>query len=398
MVRVKPPLSRLSTLINTPTNDVWRIHYEAVEKQSRGEDILLLSVGDPDFDTPDLITQHLVAQIRAGRTHYSPAAGEPALLQALADLESSVTGKDFTPNNFTVFPGATAALDALLRVLINPGDEVIVPDPMYIGYQGILVANLATVVRAPLDFSQSQALNVDEIAQRITPRTKVVLINTPGNPCGNMIDAPTLSTLAKLSIKHNFWLVCDEVYSLITFDAPHVSLLNCTDVLDNIAVVDGLSKSHAMSGWRVGWVATGERLAQALAQYSGSTFFGVSQFIQDAAVLALRTNDQHVEQMRAAYHARRDLVVSRINQIPQLGCIMPQAGMFVMLDVRAITHDAERFADLLLEHAGISTIPGNGFGSVTEGYLRIGLIYNLDRLDLAMDRLESALPSIQAAL
>lgn len=381
-----------------PRNDVWRIHDEALRRQSQGEDVLLLSVGDPDFDTPEAITQHLVKQIRAGRTHYSPAAGEPVLLEALAALERTMTGNPIDAENFTVFPGATAALDALLRVLIDPGDEVLVPDPMYIGYQGILQANQASVVRVPLNLNRSQSVDVNAVRERLTSRTKVVLVNTPGNPCGNMIDEETLGRLAQLCMQHNVWLVCDEVYSLITFDAPHVSLLNCCSNFDNIAIVDGLSKSHAMSGWRVGWVASSKPLAKALAQYTGAVMFGISQFIQDAAVLALRTNDQHVARMRAAYHARRDLVVSRIRQMPLLACINPAAGMFVMVDVRELTDDDDAFADLLLRHAGIATIPGNAFGTVTQGFVRMGLTCEQDRLALAMDRLEKALPQIQADL
>ncbi|TDJ32506.1 MAG: aminotransferase class I/II-fold pyridoxal phosphate-dependent enzyme, partial [Gammaproteobacteria bacterium] len=198
------PFSRITGLLATPQNDVWRIHYEALKRIERGEEITLLSVGDPDFDTPEAITRHLVERINAGRTHYSPPAGERVLREALAELESetarrqSTEGRQFSPEQFTIFPGATSALYALLICTLDPGDEIVIPDPMYLGYQGILTAVQANPVPVALDLSQDARLDVGHIEAALTPRTKVVLINTPGNPCGNIIPPETLKQLAEI--------------------------------------------------------------------------------------------------------------------------------------------------------------------------------------------------------
>ena len=404
------PFSRITGLLATPHNDVWRIHYEALKRIERGEEITLLSVGDPDFDTPEAITQHLVERINAGRTHYSPPAGERVLREALAELETatarrqstarlhSSTGRHFSPEQFTIFPGATSALYALLICMLDPGDEIVIPDPMYLGYQGILTAVQANPVPVALDLSQDARLDVGHIEAALTPRTKVVLINTPGNPCGNIIPPQTLKQLAKVCRERNIWLICDEVYSLITFDTPHVSLLNCAEHLDNVVVVDGLSKSHAMSGWRVGWVVADTPLSSALERFSTASLFGCSQFIQDGAAFALKTDVEHVEEMRVEYQKRRDYMIERLAGFEKLGYIRPAGGMFIMVDASQITADGAAFAEHLLAKAGISSIPGGGLGAATQSYVRLGLTQNVDELSRAMDRLAATLPEICKAL
>ena len=412
----KLPFSRITNLLDTPANDVWRIHYEALKRIERGEEVTLLSVGDPDFNTPVDITRHLVERINAGRTHYSPAAGERVLREALATLEcttarrhstarrdssarwDSSPERHFSYEQFTIFPGATSALYALLTCMLDPGDEIVVPDPMYLGYQGILTAVQARTVPVALDLSQDALLDVAHIEAALTPRTKAVLINTPGNPCGNIIAPETLKHLAGICRERNIWLISDEVYSLITFDTPHVSLLNSAEHLDNIAVVDGLSKSHAMSGWRIGWVVAEKKLSKALERFSAASLFGCSQFVQDGAAFALQTDTEHVEEMRVEYQKRRDYMIDRLAGFDELGYIRPAGGMFVMVDASQITSDGTAFAELLLAKAGISSIPGGGFGAATRSHVRFGLTQNIEELRNAMDRLAAALPEICQAL
>ena len=408
------PFSRISNRLATPENDVWRIHFEALKRIKRGEEITLLSVGDPDFNTPEEITNHLVERINSGRTHYSPPAGERVLREALAELERTTARRQstarqqstakpcprrhFSPEQFTIFPGATGALYALLTCLLDPGDDIVVPDPMYVGYQGTLSAVQANPIRVPLDLSQNARLDIGRIEAALTSKTKVVLINTPGNPCGNIIPPETLRQLAEVCRVRNIWLICDEVYSLITFETSHVSLLNSAEHLDNIAVVDGLSKSHAMSGWRIGWVVSDMPLSSALERFSAASIFGCSQFIQDGAAFALKTNVEHVEKMRLEYQKRRDYLIDRLSRFQKLKYIRPAGGMFVMVDVSGITADGTAFAEHLLAKAGISSIPGSGLGAATKSYVRLSLTQNVDVLREAMDRLEATLPDICKAL
>lgn len=379
-------MSEVSRRLNAPASNVWQVHEDALARKRAGEDILLLSVGDPDFSTPDYITVHTVAQIRRGRTHYSPVAGEPELRETLAELESNVSGRRFVPEQFVIFPGATAALYATFSCLLNPGDEVIIPEPMYAAYQSLFDAIGAVIVSVPLagpDF----ALDPQDVIAAIGPATRAVLVNTPGNPCGNLLPATTLETLAEACRKANVWFVCDEVYSLITFDAPHVSALRATSDLQNVIVIDGLSKSHAMSGWRVGWVAGPISLAEELARFAGATQFGCCQFIQDGAAYALRHDPPDVEQMRLEYQRRRDFAITKLDGIPSLRYSRPRGGMFIMIDVSGVAADGDEFARRLLDEAGISTVPGRGFGPSAAGYIRVSLTHPIDLLGAAFDRM-----------
>lgn len=404
--------SRVSQRLAAPGSDVWRVHYAALDKAQRGEDVILMSVGDPDFDTPPDISKEVITRINAGRTHYSPAAGETELRQTIASMESANTGNPFTVEQVAIFPGATAALYAACASICNEGDSILVPEPMYVGYHSIVAALGLDLVTVPLGAPDFQ-LNIDQLLTRLddqpaTQSIKAVLVNTPGNPLGNMFSETQLQQLAKGCADRGVWLICDEVYSLITFEVKHRSLLNCIDDYRNILVIDGLSKSHAMSGWRVGWAIGDKTLIQAMVQYSAAAFFGVSQFIQDAASYALQHDAKDVEQMRKAYQSRRDHVLKKL-RVMGLASYAPQAGMFVMLDASSVqTHSFQRwvednhnanaslgehFADWLLDSAGISSIPGGAFGPSADNYVRLSLTLDEAGLDVALDRIAGLLKS-----
>lgn len=380
---MKLPRSRASIRLDRATGDVWAVHNEALKRIEAGEDVIALSVGDPDFPTPAFITEKVVESLETHRTHYSPPAGEPALRDAIAQLESLLTHRNFARGDIAIFPGATGALFCTLSCIADPGDHVVVAQPMYIGYGGLFdavgVVPQAVALREP-DFS----LDLADVEAAITPQTRALLINTPGNPCGNLIAPTVLMELAAMARRYGIWLICDEVYSLIYFDQPHVSMLRCAENFDNIVVVDGLSKSHAMSGWRVGWVVA-PNLVHDLVEFSGSAFFGCSQFVQDAAVYALQRDAPQVAAMRDEYRRRRDYVARRIAEIDGLRCAPPKAGMFVMMDVG---QEGEAFARRLLDEGGVSTIPGSGFGTSTLNYVRVGLTQELPILEEAFDRIE----------
>ena len=382
--------SRMAHRLAAPGGDVWQVHEQALARLDAGEDVILLSVGDPDFNTPGFISEHVIERLREGRTHYSPAAGETELRDAIARLETASTGREFRREQVVIFPGATAALYAVFASLVDEGDGVLVPEPMYIGYQGVFDAigvDIQHVSLAPPSFD----LDVDKLLAAVQPNTKVVLINTPGNPCGNIIPAATLTRLAKECKARGLWLVCDEVYSLITFEQPHVSMLKCTEDLSNVVVVDGLSKSHAMTGWRVGWVVADDPMIECLIRLSGSAFFGVCQFVQDGAAFALANDAAEVESMRQAYWSRRDYVMQRLDAIDGIKYFTPQAGMFVMLNCSQIANGGAEFADRLLEQEGISTIPGIGFGPSANEYVRLSLTVDQQVLEAAFDRIERLL-------
>jgi len=378
--------SQVTHRLDTPAGGVWDIHDEAVTRQRSGEDIILLSVGDPDFPTPSYITEHTVDAINRGRTHYSPPAGEFNLREAIAALETRITGRPFAAEQFVIFPGASAALYAVFSSLLDPGDEIIIPEPMYAAYTAMFAAIGATIVPIALQ-PPTFELDVDAVFAAVTDRTRAVLVNTPGNPCGNLIEEATLRALAEGCRSRDLWLVSDEVYSLITFDAPHWSLLRYDGDQSNLVVIDGLSKSHAMSGWRIGWAAAPPDLVAQLIRFSSAALFGVSQFVQDGAAYALANDTEDVEAMRQEYQRRRDYAAKRLDGISNLGYYLPSGGMFMMVDAGRLCNEGEVFARQLLDEAGLSTIPGRGFGPSAATYVRVSLTHPIEVLKDVFDRM-----------
>jgi len=380
--------SALAERLDADTSGVWAVHERACGMQASGEAVYLLSVGDPDLPTLPSTVDHAIESLRSGRTHYAPGAGERRLREVIAEIEQRAAGRPCSPDDIIVFPGATNAIFSAMSCLLNVGDEVIVAEPMYIGYRGLFHALGASVVPVALDVNDGFRLSLEAVSAAITDRTRVVFINTPGNPAGNMIPADQLRALADLCWARNVWLVSDEVYSMITFEERHVSLRTAAEQLENVVVIDGLSKSHAMTGWRLGWAVSHPDFARHLLQFFSATVFGCCQFVQDAAVFALQNDEDYMAEVRAKYKARRDFVCERIASIPRLGCTAPKAGMFVMVDVRGLGVDGLRFADALLEAQRVSVLPGAGFGESTRDYVRLSLAQPLPYLEEAMNRIE----------
>jgi arginine:pyruvate transaminase len=389
--------SALTERLDSDASGVWAVHERACALQAAGEEVYLLSVGDPDLPTLPSTIDHAIESLREGRTHYAPGAGERHLREVIAGIEERSANRPCSPDDIMVFPGATNAIYSVMSCLLDVGDEVIVAEPMYIGYRSTFAALGATVVSVALEVGNDFHLNLERLSAAITDRTRVVFINTPGNPAGNMIPGDQLRELAELCWKRDIWLASDEVYSMITFEDRHVSLRTAAERLENVIVIDGLSKSHAMTGWRLGWVVTHQILVEQLLRYSSATIFGCSQFVQDAAAFALQNDEAYMAEVRSKYKKRRDFVCDRIEAIPQLDCTTPKAGMFVMLDVRGLNLDGVRFAEDLLEEQRVSVLPGAGFGRSTRDYVRLSLAQPLPCLEESMNRIERFVTSRSAA-
>ena len=286
-----------------------------------------------------------------------------------------------------IFPGATSALHAVMSCLLNAGDEVVIPEPMYVGYLPIMQALDARVVTVPLEVKSAFALDLEKIKAAFSERTRVLFLNTPGNPTGSIISAGELRELAEFCRQRGVWLVCDEVYSMFTYEGQHRSARASVEHLDNVVMVDGLSKSHAMSGWRMGWVVAPPGLIERLGDYSAATLFGSPQFIQDASAFALENDQAYVAKMREEYRDRRDLVLSKLDKVEQLSCSRPRAGMFVMCDVSETGLSGREFAEHLLTAERVSVVPGDAFGPSAKDFVRIGLAQNAVLLKKACKRI-----------
>ncbi|MFT5659004.1 MAG: arginine:pyruvate transaminase [Gammaproteobacteria bacterium] len=380
--------SELSARLNMDSGEAWQVHEQALAMKQAGENVVLLSIGDPDFRTPDPIVDNAVSHMRVGRTHYSPALGELNLRRAVADYESRISPLACSENEVSIYPGVTSAIYTVMSCLLNIGDEILIVDPLYVGYIPILQAldlKVSAVLASPEHNFEPQ---LDDFIAAINADTRVVFINTPGNPTGAIISRETLKALAAHCFERGIWLVCDEVYSMFTYEKPHVSLRTAAERLDNIVVIDGLSKSHAMSGWRVGWVVAPIELTNHLGRFSAMSVFGCPQFIQDAAAFALNNDEYYVREMRAQYQKRRDLVCARLAQMPGLAYLTPESGMFIMVDISAFYPDDKEFAQKLLDAEKLSVLPGSAFGVGTTGHIRLSLVQPANVLNEGCDRLE----------
>ncbi|WP_449432834.1 pyridoxal phosphate-dependent aminotransferase [Pseudomonas putida] len=361
----------------------WDIHYQAQALRREGHEIFLLSVGDPDFDTPTAIVDAAVDSLRRGETHYSDVRGSLALRQAIARR----TGPQVSVDQVVVLAGAQCALYAVAQCLFEAGDEVIVAEPMYVSYHGVLAACAAVPV--PVAVSPEQGFRLDPlaVAKAITPRTRGLLLNTPHNPTGAAISPQDMAQLAHLCREHDLWLVCDQVYSGLLYDGEAVDLTGLPGMQQRCVIIDSVSKSHAMSGWRVGWVVGPPALAAHLANLAMAMLFGLPEFVMQAACVALVQDLPAVEQMRDAYRQRRDRVCAALQDCPGVRVQRPAGGMFVMLDIRGTGLSAQVFAQRLLVEEGVSLLPGDVFGPSAAGHLRMGLVLEAELLETVCQRI-----------
>ncbi|MGE8114244.1 pyridoxal phosphate-dependent aminotransferase [Pseudomonas sp. NPDC086566] len=381
---------RFSSLTQRIAGDgaaAWEIHYRALAMLEQGRDVLLLSVGDPDFDTPAPIVQAAVASLEAGNTHYADVRGKRSLREAIARRHQQRSGQKVTADQVTVLAGAQCALFCVAQCVLEPGDEVIVAEPMYVTYEAVFGACGAKVVPVPVRPEHGFRVQPADVAARITPRTRALALNSPHNPSGASLPRSTWEALAELCIAHDLWLISDEVYSELLFEGEHISPASLPGMAERTATLNSLSKSHAMTGWRVGWVVGSPALSAHLENLALCMLYGSPDFIQDAAVVALEQPLPELDGMREAYRQRRDLVCERLAHCPGLRALKPDGGMFVMVDIRDTGLSAQAFADRLLDQHGVSVLAGEAFGPSAAGHIRLGLVLGTEALSEACRRI-----------
>lgn len=383
---------RFSALTQRITGDgaaAWDIHDRALAMREQGMDVLLLSVGDPDFDTPRAIVDAAVGSLRAGDTHYSDIRGLPTLRASIARRHRLRCGQAVGAEQVIVLPGAQCAVYAVAQCLLNPGDEVIVAEPMYVTYEAVFGACGAKVVPVAVRPENGFRVEPADVARLVTPRTRAMLLNSPNNPSGASLPMPTWQALARLCIEHDLWLISDEVYSDLIYEGEHISPASLPGMAERTATINSLSKSHAMTGWRIGWVIGPQALAGHLANLSLCMLFGLPDFVQRAAQVALEQALPEVAQMHEEYRQRRDLVCAMLDDCPGLRPVRPDGDMFVMVDVRQTGLDAQAFAERLLDGYGVSVLAGEAFGPSAAGHIRIGLVVDQVKLAEACRRIAS---------
>lgn len=378
--------SKLIKKISGPASKAWLVGDKAFEMMDAGKDVIHLGIGDPDFDTPKQISSLLKQAIDNNKTHYSPLAGENGLRQEIASHAMSLYGGDIKKENIAVLPGAQAALFSAFLCLAERGDEVIVLEPTYATYPAVIQASGAKMVTVKLDERTGYQLNISDIKRAITSKTKAILINSPSNPSGAVFKQDTLNALADLCKRERIWLVTDEVYWSLTYEDDHASAFFQNETRANVIVINSLSKSHAMTGWRVGWVIAPEEIIDALTSLSQAQYFGVSQFIQLAAIEALR-DKKNPQIFKGLFLSRRDAFIKEIKKSELLKFSVPQGGMFLLINIEKTGLDGGKFAERLLQEEHVAVVPGYGFGESMQNTIRIGFLDEIPRLIEAARRL-----------
>jgi arginine:pyruvate transaminase len=380
-----------------PAADTWSIHYEAAARKAAGEDVILLCVGDPDQPSPAPVIEAAKASLDAGRTHYADVTGQPGLRAAIAVRHRDLTGQQVGDDQVVVLAGAQCALFAAMQCLVDPGDEVIVFEPAYITYPATVAAAGGRLVPVPLRPENGFHLDPADLEAALTPRTRVILWNSPNNPTGAVATLPELEVLAAIARRHDLWLVADEVYAGLVFEGTHHSPAVLTGMDERTVTVSSVSKSHAMTGWRLGWLIGPHELASHAGHLALCMLYGSPAFVQDAATLALTRPIPEVGAMRERYRRRRDAVLACLAHLPGLRCHKPAAGMFVMLDVRASGQSAAAVAHGLLAEEGVAVLPGDAFGAPASGHVRLSLTASEERLVEACARIERYLARHRSA-
>ena len=349
----------------------WAIHHRARALQTEGRDIIELTIGEPDLPPEPALFNAAFNAMKAGRTRYSNGRGEPGLLQALATRYSKRRA-GITPKNIMCFPGTQTGLFATIMGLAGEGDEVLVGDPCYATYEGIIRSSGATRVSVTLRPEYDFRMQPADLEAAITPRSRVLLLNSPHNPTGAVMTKSDLAAIGEMCAKHDLWLVCDEVYEELVFDGDFASPFDVPELADRVVAVSSISKMLAAPGFRSGWVVGPEEFCEKLLPLSESMLFGNQPFLADMTEWALGQDLPTARLMREAYQRRAETFMAHLQNVPGLKPLMPKAGMFLVVDVSASGLDGEAFAWSLLD-AGVAVMPGTSFGDNARNFIRLSL-------------------------
>ncbi|MEL6421514.1 MAG: pyridoxal phosphate-dependent aminotransferase [Pseudomonadota bacterium] len=368
------------------SSNAWAVHEAAVARQRAGEEIIVLTIGDPDFDTPVAIVDAAIQSLRNGETHYTATNGIPELRHAIRKAETTRLSTEIALDRVTVVQGAQNGLYAVMQTIANPGDDVLSIDPAYPTFGAVIGAAGGRMVRVPLA-QRGDGFRFDVAAAEaaITPQTSAFLFNFPHNPTGAALTRDEAEAVVDLCRRRGIWLICDEVYAELTFDAPYVSPLSLEGARDIAISVRSMSKSHAMTGWRVGWTIAPEDHAVHIQNAANAMLFGGAEFIQKGAVAGLELSIS--EEMRVAYQKRRDVFCERVAASAILKVVRPESGIFVLVDVRGTGLDETEFAWRLLKEKAVSALPAASFSELTAGFVRISLCAPDAALAEAADRM-----------
>ena len=373
------------------TETAFSVLAKAKALEREGRDIIHLEIGEPDFSTPQHICEAAAEALRAGQTHYCPSAGIPELREAAAEYLSRTRGVDFGPASVLVGTGAKPFLFFTILATCNPGDEVIYPDPGFPIYESAISWAGATPVALPLLEERDFTFDLNDLADRLNARTKLVILNSPQNPTGGVIGSEDTAAAAQLLAESGAWVLSDEVYSQMLYEGEFASVVSHPGLLERTIVLDGLSKTYAMTGWRCGFAAVPDALVDPLTRFFVNSTSCVPPFVQLAGVTALTGPQDEPRAMVEEFRARRDLIVAGLNDLPGVSCRLPRGAFYVFPNVSGVRIGADVLAERLLDEAGVAVLAGSAFGQVGADNLRLSYANSRENLERALKRMRGLL-------
>ncbi|MGA7732228.1 MAG: pyridoxal phosphate-dependent aminotransferase [Chloroflexia bacterium] len=381
------------------TETAFEVAARARALEAQGKPIIHLEIGEPDFDTPTHVRKAAAEALEQGYTHYTGATGIPELRKAVAEYAGKNRGLEFDPENVVVTPGAKPIMFYTIMALIEPGDEVIYPNPGFPIYESMI--NFLGGVAIPLQLSERRdfRVNLEELESKISSKTRLIIINSPHNPTGGVLTRDDLEEIARLAVKHDLVVLADEIYSEILYEGKHHTILEFPGMMGRTILLDGFSKTFAMTGWRLGYGIFPGELVPHISRLIINSVSCTSAFSQRAAIQALTGPRKEVDKMLEAFTSRRDLVYKGINDIPGLRVNKPEGAFYVFPNITDTGLTSREYADYLLREADVAVLPGTSFGEFGEGYIRISFANSEANLSEALKRIRKVnekLPAVAA--
>ena len=378
--------SRMSRL---GTETAFEVLNRARQLEKQGKEIIHLEIGEPDFDTPANVIEAGVDALHKGWTHYGPAAGLPDLRETIADYVSRTRGVPVSSEEVVVVPGGKPIIFFTILALIDAGDEVIYPNPGFPIYESMIKYSLGKAIPIPLREERDFSVDVKELASLITDRTKLIILNSPHNPTGGVLTRKDILEMAEAIGDRNILILSDEIYSRLIYDGEHFSFMSVPGFKERTILLDGFSKTYAMTGWRLGYGVMRPDLAVHISRLVINSNSCTASFTQVAGIEALRGDQSSVEKMSAEFKRRRDAFVVGLNRIKGFSCRMPKGAFYAFPNITKTGWSSRKLADALLEQAGVACLTGTAFGEYGEGYLRFSVANSLENLNKALARIEA---------
>lgn len=369
----------------------------ANELKAKGVDIVSFGAGEPDFDTPEYVKEAAIKALKDGKTKYSPAGGIPELRKALSERIKEKNKVEYKPSEIVVCPGAKMGLYEIFSVILNPGEEVIVPAPYWVSYTEQIVLNDGIPKVVDLSEENDFVLTVEHLKQVVSEKTKALVLNTPSNPTGAVIPRKELERIAQFCLEKNILIISDECYEEFAYEEEHVSIASLSKEVREITfTVSAFSKSYSMTGWRLGWVAAPERFTKSIVDMQSQTISNPTTFIQYGALEALKDGGEFPRKMREEFIKRRNYIVEALNSIKGVRCTLPKGAFYAFPNVSNYTSslftDDLKLTEYLLEEAKVAVVPGSAFGK--DGYIRLSYATSMENIQKGVDRIKQALEKI----